>query len=82
MQESARARIEGPGFIASSVADDVRSTIIELEGGFTASIRDDVRLTRPGASDREVERALRRARVWEPIADAFSANSIHEASKQ
>jgi thiol reductant ABC exporter CydC subunit len=32
---------------------------------FTASIRDNVRLPRPDASDWEVEQALRRARIWE-----------------
>ena len=34
---------------------------------FTASIRDNARLTRPEASDREIERALRRARIWDPV---------------
>ncbi len=32
---------------------------------FTASIRDNVRLPRPEASDWEVEQALRRARIWD-----------------
>lgn len=32
---------------------------------FTTSIRENVRLSRPGASDAEVERALRRARIWD-----------------
>jgi len=32
---------------------------------FTATIRDNVRLAAPAASDREVEHALRRARLWE-----------------
>jgi thiol reductant ABC exporter CydC subunit len=32
---------------------------------FSASIRDNVRLARPGASNREIERALREARIWE-----------------
>jgi thiol reductant ABC exporter CydC subunit len=32
---------------------------------FTASIRDNVRLANPGASDWEIEQALRRARVWD-----------------
>jgi thiol reductant ABC exporter CydC subunit len=32
---------------------------------FSASIRENVALARPGASDAEVERALRRARLWE-----------------
>jgi ABC-type transport system involved in cytochrome bd biosynthesis fused ATPase/permease subunit len=32
---------------------------------FTASVRDNVRLPRPDASDWEVEQALRRARIWE-----------------
>jgi thiol reductant ABC exporter CydC subunit len=32
---------------------------------FTASIRDNVRLSRPGATDWEIEQALRRARIWD-----------------
>jgi thiol reductant ABC exporter CydC subunit len=32
---------------------------------FSASIRDNVRLARPGASDVELEQALRRARIWD-----------------
>ncbi len=32
---------------------------------FTASIRDNVRLARPQASDWEIEQALRRARIWD-----------------
>ena len=32
---------------------------------FTASIRDNVRLPRPEATDSEVEQALRRARIWD-----------------
>ena len=32
---------------------------------FSASIRDNVRLARPGAGDDEVEDALRRARIWD-----------------
>ncbi len=34
---------------------------------FSASIRDNVRLARPDASDREIEQALRRARIWDWI---------------
>lgn len=34
---------------------------------FSASIRDNVRLARPDASDRDLEQALRRARIWETI---------------
>ncbi len=34
---------------------------------FTASIRDNVRLARPDATDWEVEQALRRARIWDWI---------------
>lgn len=34
---------------------------------FLASIRDNVRLPRPGATDWEVEQALRRARIWDWI---------------
>jgi len=35
---------------------------------FSASIRDNVRLARPDASDAEIERALRRARLWSWVA--------------
>jgi ATP-binding cassette, subfamily C, bacterial CydC len=35
---------------------------------FSASIRENVRLARPGASDDEVEQALRRARLWPWVA--------------
>jgi ABC-type transport system involved in cytochrome bd biosynthesis fused ATPase/permease subunit len=34
---------------------------------FTASIRDNVRLPRPDASDWELRQALRRARIWDWI---------------
>ena len=34
---------------------------------FSASIRDNVRLPRPDASDSEIEQALRRARIWDWI---------------
>jgi thiol reductant ABC exporter CydC subunit len=34
---------------------------------FSASIRDNVRLPRPDASDFEIEQALRRARIWDWI---------------
>ena len=34
---------------------------------FSASIRDNVRLARPDASDAEIEHALRRARIWDWI---------------
>jgi ATP-binding cassette subfamily C protein CydC len=34
---------------------------------FSASIRDNVRLARPDADERELEQALRRARIWEWI---------------
>jgi ATP-binding cassette subfamily C protein CydC len=35
---------------------------------FSASIRDNVRLARPEATDAEIERALRRARLWPWVA--------------
>jgi thiol reductant ABC exporter CydC subunit len=35
---------------------------------FSASIRDNVRLARPDANDGEIERALRRARLWPWVA--------------
>jgi len=44
-------------------------TVIALAGQdshlFSASIRENVRLARPDASDSAVEQALRRARIWE-----------------
>lgn len=50
--------------------DDVRR-VISVAGQdshlFTASIRDNVRLARPDASDWEIEQALRRARIWDWI---------------
>ncbi|MBV9940692.1 MAG: thiol reductant ABC exporter subunit CydC, partial [Solirubrobacterales bacterium] len=36
---------------------------------FSASIRDNVRLARPDASDCDVEQALRRARIWDWIGE-------------
>jgi ATP-binding cassette, subfamily C, bacterial CydC len=51
--------------------DDVRR-VIALAGQdahlFSASIRDNVRLSRPRASDLDVEQALRRARIWDWVA--------------
>ncbi|HET6868816.1 MAG TPA: thiol reductant ABC exporter subunit CydC [Solirubrobacteraceae bacterium] len=48
--------------------DDVRR-VIALAGQdshlFSASIRDNVRLSRPDASDRDLEHALRAARIWD-----------------
>lgn len=35
---------------------------------FSASIRDNVRLARPGAGDDQIERALRRACIWQWVA--------------
>jgi ABC-type multidrug transport system fused ATPase/permease subunit len=50
--------------------DDVRRAI-SVAGQdshlFSASIGDNVRLARPDASDRDVELALRRARIWDWI---------------
>jgi len=49
-------------------ARDVRSAI-SLDGQdahlFSSTIRENVRLARPGADDAAIERALRRARVWD-----------------
>lgn len=36
---------------------------------FSTSIRDNVRLARPEASDAEIEQALRRARLWHWVTD-------------
>jgi ATP-binding cassette subfamily C protein CydC len=47
--------------------DDVRRAVAvagQDSHVFSASIRENVRLARPDASDGEVERALRRARLW------------------
>jgi ATP-binding cassette, subfamily C, bacterial CydC len=50
--------------------DDVRS-VISVAGQdshlFSASIRDNVRLARPDASEEEIADALRRARIWDWI---------------
>jgi ATP-binding cassette, subfamily C, bacterial CydC len=47
---------------------DIRG-VIEVAGQdshlFSASIRDNVRLPRPDASEEEIEQALRRARIWD-----------------
>jgi thiol reductant ABC exporter CydC subunit len=48
--------------------DDARRTIAVAGQDshlFSASIRHNVRLARPAASDSEIENALRRARIWE-----------------
>jgi len=48
--------------------DDVRRAIAVAGQDaflFSTSIRENVRLGRPGATDAEVEHALRRARIWE-----------------
>lgn len=51
--------------------DDVRR-VIALAGQdshlFSSSIRNNVRLSRPGASDRDLEHALRAARIWDWVA--------------
>ena len=50
--------------------DDVRAAIAVAGQDahlFSASIRDNVRLARPDAGDREIELALRRARIWDWI---------------
>jgi ATP-binding cassette, subfamily C, bacterial CydC len=50
---------------------DVRS-VVSLDGQdaylFSTSIKENVRLAKPDASDAEIERALRRAHVWEWVA--------------
>lgn len=51
--------------------DDVRR-VVALAGQdshlFSASIRDNVRLSRPDASDHDLEQALRAARIWDWVA--------------
>jgi thiol reductant ABC exporter CydC subunit len=48
--------------------EDIRR-VVALAGQdshlFSASIRDNVRLSRPGASDHDIEHALRAARIWD-----------------
>jgi len=50
---------------------DVRS-VVSLDGQdaylFSTTIRENVRLAKPQADDREIESALRRARAWEWVA--------------
>jgi thiol reductant ABC exporter CydC subunit len=52
--------------------DDLRG-LISVAGQdsylFSTSIRENVRLSRPGASDAELEQALRDARIWDWIAE-------------
>jgi ATP-binding cassette, subfamily C, bacterial CydC len=51
--------------------DDVRRTVAVAAQDahlFSSSIRENVRLARPGATDAEVEGALRRARLWDWVA--------------
>ncbi len=50
--------------------DDVRRAIAVAGQDshlFSASVRDNVRLARPGADDAEIEQVLRRARIWDWI---------------
>jgi len=50
---------------------DVRSAIsLDGQSGylFSSTIRENVRLARPGATDAEIEAALRRARIWDWVA--------------
>jgi ATP-binding cassette, subfamily C, bacterial CydC len=44
---------------------------------FSASIRDNVRLARPDASDEEIEQALRRARIWDWVCRLAEGLSTH-----
>jgi ABC-type transport system involved in cytochrome bd biosynthesis fused ATPase/permease subunit len=53
--------------LSAYAAQDVRRAIAVAGQDshlFTASIRDNVRLSAPDATDREVEQVLRRARIW------------------
>ena len=69
--------------------DDVRR-VISVAGQdshlFSASIRDNVRLARPDASEEEIADALRRARIWDWICrlpnglDTFVGEEGHELS--
>jgi ATP-binding cassette, subfamily C, bacterial CydC len=60
--------------------DDVRRAIAVAGQDshlFSASIRENVRLARPEASDAEIERALRRARLWHWVHDLPESLDTH-----
>ena len=46
---------------------------------FSTTIRDNLRLARPYASDAEVEDALRRARIWDWISGSRTASTRSSA---
>ena len=49
---------------------------------FSASIRDNVRLPRPDASDAELEHALRRARIWDWIRALPGRSATRSSARQ
>jgi ATP-binding cassette, subfamily C, bacterial CydC len=60
--------------------DDVRRAIAVAGQDshlFSASIRENVRLARPEASDAEIEHALRRARLWHWVRDLPESLDTH-----
>ena len=68
--EQGRVTIGGRGF-GEYRQQDIRQ-LIAVAGQdshlFSASIRDNVRLAKPDASDDQVEQALQRARIWDWVA--------------
>ena len=67
--EEGRVMIAGRGLGEYRQADIRRAISVAGQEShlFSASISENVRLSRPDASDREVEHALRRARIWDWI---------------
>jgi thiol reductant ABC exporter CydC subunit len=64
--ESGRVTVAGEDLRGYAAQDVRRSISVAGQDShlFTASIKDNVRLSRPDASDWDVEQALRRARIW------------------
>jgi thiol reductant ABC exporter CydC subunit len=65
--EAGRITLDGRD-LRDYLQEDVRAAIAVAGQDshlFSTSIRENVRLSRPGASDAEIEDALRRARIWE-----------------
>jgi ATP-binding cassette, subfamily C, bacterial CydC len=64
--EAGRVTLAGSDLRAYAQADARRAIAVAGQDShvFAASIRENVRLGRPGVDDSEVERALRRAQLW------------------
>jgi thiol reductant ABC exporter CydC subunit len=68
--ESGRVTIDGVD-IRELRQEDVRRTVAvagQESHLFSTSIRENIQLARPDASDAEIEEALRRARIWDWVA--------------